>query len=230
MGHSPAGRAAAGHVRTTTCPSGRGMTPHRRISGNSLISRRSAPGRPGRATVARRGAGKDSRARRRSRAVTVTPSRPLAAATRRAASRRQAATAAVSTATDTQAAGRAPQTWPGQAGQDQSWPGQAAQQEPDWPGQAPWPELQAPSGPQAQAPQQQAPQQQAQQPPKQMDPQDEDVPSWAEPDSVEAFSARWHRRGLDSRGERRASGASGGGCGSPSAAWWPSLPPGSATC
>jgi len=98
----------------------------------------------------------------------------------------------------------APQTWPGQAGQDQSWPGQAAQQEPDWPGQAPWPELQAPSGPQAQAPQQQAPQQQAQQPPKQMDPQDEDVPSWAEPDSVEAFSARWHRRGLDSRGERRA--------------------------
>jgi hypothetical protein len=33
---------------------------------------------------------------------------------------------------------------------------------------------------------------------------DEDLPSWAEPDSVEAFSARWHRRGLDSRDERRA--------------------------
>ena len=33
--------------------------------------------------------------------------------------------------------------------------------------------------------------------------QEEDVPSWAEPDSVEAFSARWHRRGLDSRGDRR---------------------------
>ena len=33
--------------------------------------------------------------------------------------------------------------------------------------------------------------------------QDEDVPSWAEPDSVEAFSARWHRRGLDSRDDRR---------------------------
>ena len=32
---------------------------------------------------------------------------------------------------------------------------------------------------------------------------DEDVPSWAEPDSVEAFSARWHRRGLDSRDDRR---------------------------
>jgi hypothetical protein len=29
------------------------------------------------------------------------------------------------------------------------------------------------------------------------------VPSWAEPDSVEAFSARWHRRGLDSRDDRR---------------------------
>jgi hypothetical protein len=34
--------------------------------------------------------------------------------------------------------------------------------------------------------------------------QEEDVPSWAEPDSVEAFSARWHRRGLDSRDERRS--------------------------
>ncbi len=29
------------------------------------------------------------------------------------------------------------------------------------------------------------------------------MPSWAEPDSVEAFSARWHRRGLDSRDDRR---------------------------
>jgi hypothetical protein len=33
--------------------------------------------------------------------------------------------------------------------------------------------------------------------------QEEDVPSWAEPDSVEAFSARWHRRGLDTRDDRR---------------------------
>jgi hypothetical protein len=32
---------------------------------------------------------------------------------------------------------------------------------------------------------------------------DEETPSWAEPDSVEAFSERWHRRGLDSRDERR---------------------------
>ena len=34
--------------------------------------------------------------------------------------------------------------------------------------------------------------------------QEEDVPSWAEPDSVEAFSARWHRRGLESRDDRRS--------------------------
>jgi hypothetical protein len=32
----------------------------------------------------------------------------------------------------------------------------------------------------------------------------DNTPSWAEPDSEEAFSARWHRRGLDSRDERRA--------------------------
>jgi hypothetical protein len=32
----------------------------------------------------------------------------------------------------------------------------------------------------------------------------EETPSWAEPDSVEAFSERWHRRGLDSRDERRS--------------------------
>jgi hypothetical protein len=31
----------------------------------------------------------------------------------------------------------------------------------------------------------------------------DDTPSWAEPDSVEAFSERWNRRGLDSREERR---------------------------
>lgn len=32
---------------------------------------------------------------------------------------------------------------------------------------------------------------------------DDETPSWAEPDSIEAFSERWHRRGLDSRDERR---------------------------
>ncbi len=33
---------------------------------------------------------------------------------------------------------------------------------------------------------------------------DEDIPEWAEPDSLAAFSERWHRRGLDSRDERRS--------------------------
>ncbi len=89
--------------------------------------------------------------------------------------------------------------WPDQAAPPEpGWPGQAApQSEQSWPGQAPWPGPQATSGPQQQAPQQ------VQQLPKREDKQDEDVPSWAEPDSVEAFSARWHRRGLDSREERR---------------------------
>ena len=115
--------------------------------------------------------------------------------------------------------------YPGDAGQaaQQAWPEQASpqqaspQQEQGWPGQAPWaaqpaPEQQAAQwqaaqqqatqqSPQWQVTQQQAPPQQA---PQQPGRQDEDVPSWAEPDSVEAFSARWHRRGLDSRDDRRA--------------------------
>jgi hypothetical protein len=33
---------------------------------------------------------------------------------------------------------------------------------------------------------------------------EEDIPDWAEPDSVEAFSERWRRRGLDSRDDRRS--------------------------
>jgi hypothetical protein len=65
------------------------------------------------------------------------------------------------------------------------------------PGQAPWPEQQEP---QYQAPQP-APQLQEERPPRQ--PGDE-APSWAEPDSVEEFTERWHRRGLDSRDERRS--------------------------
>jgi hypothetical protein len=100
---------------------------------------------------------------------------------------------------------------PGQAGlgqapwPDQEWPSQdrqaslrpqavSAQQQP----------AQAP-GQSKQAPSQQAQSQQAQ--PRWADAEqgrEEDVPSWAEPDSVEAFSARWHRRGLDSRDERRS--------------------------
>jgi hypothetical protein len=117
---------------------------------------------------------------------------------------------------DSPQAPSSPQAWPGQAPaqQEQGWPGQApSQPEQSWtdqsrPGQPPWPGLQAPSGPQQQATQQHAPQQHApqqqQSPRQQSDPQGENVPSWAEPDSVEAFSDRWHRRGLDSRGERRA--------------------------
>jgi hypothetical protein len=90
------------------------------------------------------------------------------------------------------------QPWP-----EQEWPGQVSQQpQQPWPGEVPWPGPQAAAGPQHQAPQHQAPQQ-VQQLPRRQDSPDEDVPSWAEPDSVEAFSARWHRRGLDSREERR---------------------------
>ena len=65
-------------------------------------------------------------------------------------------------------------------------------------GQPPWADQQAPR-PQAQ--QQSAPQLQEERPQRQ---QAEETPSWAEPDSVEAFSERWHRRGLDSRDEQRA--------------------------
>jgi hypothetical protein len=80
---------------------------------------------------------------------------------------------------------------------------QAPQPDQSWPGQAPWAEQQEP---QYQAQQQVAPQPQqerAQQDRPPRKPVDE-TPSWAEPDSVEAFSERWHRRGLDSRDERRS--------------------------
>jgi hypothetical protein len=73
------------------------------------------------------------------------------------------------------------------------------------PGQAPWGDLQAPSAQQAapahQAQQQPAPQLQEERPPRR---KGDEAPSWAEPDSVEAFSERWNRRGLDSRDERRS--------------------------
>jgi hypothetical protein len=102
---------------------------------------------------------------------------------------------------------------PGQAPWDEhAWPGQQAPVHPDdqtWAGQPAYP----PAGPYPSAAAAQAAanpvapvnpvttvppgQSQRQQVP------DEDVPSWAEPDSVEAFSARWHRRGLDSRDDRR---------------------------
>jgi hypothetical protein len=66
-------------------------------------------------------------------------------------------------------------------------------------GQAPWPDVQTP---QHQA-QHRAPQLQEERPPRK---QGDEAPSWAEPDSVEAFSERWHRRGLDPGDEPRSDG------------------------
>jgi hypothetical protein len=72
---------------------------------------------------------------------------------------------------------------------------------PTGPGQAPWADQDWQAQPQP------GRSQQAQPEPQRADPRperhEEEVPSWAEPDSVEAFSARWHRRGLDSRDDRR---------------------------
>jgi hypothetical protein len=75
--------------------------------------------------------------------------------------------------------------------------GQPAQADQAWTGQPPWPEQQPP---QHQA-QHAAPQLQEERPPR---PQGDEAPSWAEPDSVEEFTERWHRRGLDSRDDRRS--------------------------
>jgi hypothetical protein len=75
--------------------------------------------------------------------------------------------------------------------------GQPSQADQAWTGQPPWPEQQPPQ----QQAQHAAPQLQEERPPRQ--PSDE-APSWAEPDSVEEFTERWHRRGLDSRNERRS--------------------------
>ncbi|HEX4288741.1 MAG TPA: hypothetical protein VH021_07495 [Trebonia sp.] len=95
----------------------------------------------------------------------------------------------------------------GLAGPGQAGPGQAPWSDQDWPNQGRPP--QAPAGqpaaqpPQAAATQAAAPQSQPQWADAEQGRPEEDVPSWAEPDSVEAFSARWHRRGLDSRDDRR---------------------------
>jgi hypothetical protein len=75
-------------------------------------------------------------------------------------------------------------------------------------GQAPWDEQPRP-GPQAVQPDPAPPQRFQQQAPMSA-PQpsarkkEDDAPSWAEPDSIEAFSERWHRRGIESRDEQRA--------------------------
>lgn len=65
-------------------------------------------------------------------------------------------------------------------------------------GQPPWS--------QQQEPQYQAQQQSVAQPQKERSPRRpaEEAPSWAEPDSDEAFSERWHRRGLEAGDERQA--------------------------
>ncbi len=76
-------------------------------------------------------------------------------------------------------------------------PGQAPWAEQPWPGQpAGQPDLAPPQRYQQQAKHAAAPSPSAR--------KEDDAPSWAEPDSVEAFSERWHRRGLESRDEQRA--------------------------
>jgi hypothetical protein len=65
----------------------------------------------------------------------------------------------------------------------------------------PWPNDRQAPGQQSMS--QQAMSQPGSSPQTQVKQSEEDIPDWAEPDSVEAFSARWHRRGLESRGDRR---------------------------
>jgi hypothetical protein len=80
-------------------------------------------------------------------------------------------------------------------------PGQAPQTGQTRGGQVPWPDLREPQPPQQHPVQQPpAPPQEEPAPRRQAD----EAPSWAEPDSVEAFSERWHRRGLESRDEQRS--------------------------
>jgi hypothetical protein len=104
---------------------------------------------------------------------------------------------------------------PGQPGRGygQSDPGQAPWADQDWPSPASAGQPMMTQPPQARhaspppgpaEPLTRSPQAQAQWADGQRAKQEEDVPSWAEPDSVEAFSARWHRRGLDSRDDRRS--------------------------
>jgi hypothetical protein len=93
--------------------------------------------------------------------------------------------------------------------QDGGYGGQR-QAEPTRGGQAPWSDLQAPpqQAPQP-APHQPAPKHQAQHAvaqPQEQRKQADETPSWAEPDSVEEFSARWHRRGHEARREEQQAG------------------------
>jgi hypothetical protein len=72
-------------------------------------------------------------------------------------------------------------------------------------GQPPWPDQQAspyPAPPRYEAPQREVPRQ----PREQRQPQEEETPSWAEPDSMKAFSERWHRRGREAHREEQQAG------------------------
>jgi hypothetical protein len=80
---------------------------------------------------------------------------------------------------------------------DQAWAGQAP-----WAEQAPQYQAQLPAPQPHQEPQSQQERSQQERPSRQ---QVDETPSWAEPDSVEAFSERWHQRDLESsRDERRS--------------------------
>ncbi len=90
---------------------------------------------------------------------------------------------------------------------------QAPRADQGWAGQPPWPDQQAPApqhtappqyeqGPQREA----APREEPQPSREQRRQQDEDTPSWAEPDSMAAFSERWHRRGREARREEQQAG------------------------
>jgi len=88
---------------------------------------------------------------------------------------------------------------------DQGGPGQAPWAEQSWPGQqdgGPTAQYQSPAA-QSQPPAAQSQLKQSPPPEVPAGQKVDETPSWAVPDSVEAFSARWHRRGLDSREERR---------------------------
>jgi hypothetical protein len=91
-------------------------------------------------------------------------------------------------------------------------PGQAPQAGQARGTQAPWPDLQPPPQ-QQQPPPQQPPSQRQPSPPPAPRPAEEpsrkqgdEAPSWAEPDSVEAFSERWHQRDLESSREEQRAG------------------------
>jgi hypothetical protein len=89
----------------------------------------------------------------------------------------------------------AEQPWPGEQ-TEQPWPGEQGEQQ--WSGQPDLDQSQRYPAPGSPAARLEAPEQE----PPARDPGDK-APSWAEPDSEEVFSERWHRRGLDSRDERR---------------------------